>query len=66
MYHNIDRSFSQTSEIIESLQSKSGKSGKWMKVRYFRNLLTLVLTNPDLSFLENTVDPDQLASDEAN
>ena len=26
---------------------------------------TLVLLNPDLSFLENSVDPDQLASEEA-
>ena len=26
----------------------------------------LVLLNPDLSFFENTVDPDQLASDEAS
>ena len=27
--------------------------------------LTLVLLNQDLSFFENTVDPDELASDEA-
>ena len=27
--------------------------------------LTLVLLNPDLSIFENTVDPDQMASDEA-
>ena len=27
--------------------------------------LTLVLLNPDISSFENTVDPDQLASDEA-
>ena len=28
--------------------------------------LTLVLLNPGLSFFENDVDPDQLASDEAS
>ena len=28
-------------------------------------LLTLVLLNPDLYNFENTVDPDQMASDEA-
>ena len=28
-------------------------------------ILTLVLLSPDLSFFEKTVDPDQLASDEA-
>ena len=27
--------------------------------------LTLVLLNPDLSFFENAVDPDQMASEEA-
>ena len=30
------------------------------------NLLTLVLLNPDMSCLSNSVDPDQLASEEAN
>ena len=29
------------------------------------NNLTLVLLNPDLSFFESTVDPDQLAPDKA-
>ena len=28
--------------------------------------LTLVLLNPDMSFFANNVDPDQLASEEAN
>ena len=28
--------------------------------------LTLVLLNPDMSFFANSVDPDQLASEEAN
>ena len=37
-----------------------------MKVRYLSNLFTLVVMNPDLSFLENTVDQYQLASDVAN
>ena len=31
----------------------------------FFSISTLVLLNPDLSIFENTVDPDQLASDEA-
>ena len=31
-----------------------------------REMLTLVLLNVDLSLFENTVDPDQLASDEAS
>ena len=31
----------------------------------FKALLTLVMLNLDLSFFENTVEPDQLASDEA-
>ena len=29
-------------------------------------MLTLVLLNPDMSCFTNTVDPDQLASEEAN
>ena len=32
---------------------------------YFIQTLALVLLDPDLSLFENTVDPDQLASDEA-
>ena len=31
-----------------------------------RKLLTLVLLNPDISCFANSVDPDQLASEEAN
>ena len=31
----------------------------------YESMLTLVLLNTDLSFSKNTVDPDQLASDEA-
>ena len=29
-------------------------------------MLTLVLLNPDMSYVANSVDPDQLASEEAN
>ena len=29
-------------------------------------ILTLVLLNPDMSFFANSIDPDQLASEEAN
>ena len=32
----------------------------------FLKILTLCLLNPDLFFYENSVDPDQLASDEAS
>ena len=40
---------------IQNLQSKF----------FFYFVLTLVMLDPDLSFFENTVDQDQLASDEA-
>ena len=32
---------------------------------FFKSMSTLVLLNLDLSLFENTVDPDQLASDKA-
>ena len=32
----------------------------------FLGILTLVLLNPDISCFANSVDPDQLASEEAN
>ena len=35
------------------------------RLLFFPWFLTIVLLNPDLSFFKNTVDPDQLASDEA-
>ena len=31
---------------------------------FYKTLLTLVLLNPDLSFFEDTVDKDQLATDQ--
>ena len=34
------------------------------KILSVQKVLTLALLNPDLSFFENTVDPDQLASEE--
>ena len=35
-------------------------------ISFLEMILTLVLLNPDLSVFENSVDPDQLASDEAS
>ena len=35
-------------------------------LRFFRIILTLVLLNPDIPCFANSVDPDQLASEEAN
>ena len=37
-----------------------------MQFWYINALLTLVLLNPDISCFANSVDPDQLASEEAN
>ena len=36
------------------------------RFKYFQCALTLVLLNPDISCFANSVDPDQLASEEAN
>ena len=36
-----------------------------LRVKYL-DILTLVLLNPDISCFANSVDPDQLASEEAN
>ena len=36
------------------------------QVLFFSEKLTLVLLNPDISCFTNSVDPDQLASEEAN
>ena len=36
-----------------------------LRVKYL-DILTLVLLNPDISCFANSVDPDQLASSEAN
>ena len=46
------------------------KTNKESQVTIFQNIvcckLTLVLLNPDISCFANSVDPDQLASEEAN
>ena len=39
---------------------------RMIKVNEVISLLTLVLLNPDMSFIANSVDPDQLASEKAN
>ena len=46
--------------------SRSNKKTKTFTVYCQQLSFTLVLLNQDLSFFENTVDPDQLASDEAS
>ena len=38
----------------------------WTKLKGLDNVLTLVLLNPDIPCFANSVDPDQLASEEAN
>ena len=38
---------------------------RWGRVKMIEYILELVVLEQDLSFFENTVDPDQLASDEA-
>ena len=38
----------------------------WLVCFNVINQLTLVLLNPDMSIFANSVDPDQLASEEAN
>ena len=57
------------SNIPNQFLEAGGKKGfcGWKKI-LFRTMLkelTLVLLNPDLTFHENTVDPDQMASHEA-
>ena len=50
-----------TNLLLESVVSYFQKELLWILISF----LILVLLNQDSSFLENTVDPDQLASDEA-
>ena len=50
------------------LDESTSERGEKVKVLSFPNafILTLVLLNPDIPCFANSVDPDQLASEEAN
>ena len=49
---------------VKKYREKTNKNGSSHVFVDLKKLI-FVLLNPDLSFLENTVDPDQVASDEA-
>ena len=53
-------------DIPCELSAKHMKCSVLFSLKNNKKNLTLVLLNPDIPYLSNSVDPDQLASEEAN